>query len=374
MNLLNLIEDQNTGYQNLRALMQAVLANSEAQLDLDGELVTLTYPEARFILGKYKAYNKAGRQAEFIRDLGNSRQFDLHMKQLRDLIQKQKDFRGSGPSVAETKKKTSSGPVDISSNARAERMLTQLRFKNPQAENDLEALIFDLDKQRRRQDRDEVEIARLDIENDREAADIDRIERDLQKLRQQRGLTEKITIVSGEFQGRGATMIESHKDFVTVDIEGFGRHLLHQSRVAEMQTDINRFNIDRAMLPSGQAKVKYAQDNNIYDDARVQEGLRLGEYHTATVTLDDGTKHRVRLPQDEGFREIITRHFARQGRAVTDIDVDYSVRSDVNEKKDACYNKVKSRYKIWPSAYASGALVQCRKKGAANWGTGSGKK
>lgn len=105
MNLLNLIEDQNTGYQNLRALMQAVLANSEAQLDLDGESVTLTYPEARFILGKYKAYNKAGRQAEFIRDLGNSRQFDLHMKQLRDLIQKQKDFRGSGPSVAETKKK-----------------------------------------------------------------------------------------------------------------------------------------------------------------------------------------------------------------------------------------------------------------------------
>ena len=37
-------------------------------------------------------------------------------------------------------------------------------------------------------------------------------------------------------------------------------------------------------------------------------------------------------------------------------------------KKDACYRKVKSRYKVWPSAYASGALVQCRKKGAANWG------
>ena len=37
-------------------------------------------------------------------------------------------------------------------------------------------------------------------------------------------------------------------------------------------------------------------------------------------------------------------------------------------KKDACYHKVKSRYKVWPSAYASGALVQCRKKGASNWG------
>ena len=46
----------------------------------------------------------------------------------------------------------------------------------------------------------------------------------------------------------------------------------------------------------------------------------------------------------------------------------------LSEKQDACYHKVKSRYKVWPSAYASGALVQCRKKGAANWGTGGKKK
>jgi hypothetical protein len=43
-------------------------------------------------------------------------------------------------------------------------------------------------------------------------------------------------------------------------------------------------------------------------------------------------------------------------------------------KKDACYHKVKSRYKIWPSAYASGALVRCRKVGAKNWGNKSKKK
>lgn len=41
------------------------------------------------------------------------------------------------------------------------------------------------------------------------------------------------------------------------------------------------------------------------------------------------------------------------------------------KKKDACYSKVKSRYKKWPSAYASGALVKCRKVGAANWGNKS---
>ena len=41
------------------------------------------------------------------------------------------------------------------------------------------------------------------------------------------------------------------------------------------------------------------------------------------------------------------------------------------EKKDACYYKVKASAKVWPSAYASGRLVQCRKKGAANYGNKS---
>jgi len=46
----------------------------------------------------------------------------------------------------------------------------------------------------------------------------------------------------------------------------------------------------------------------------------------------------------------------------------------LSEKKDACYYKVKARYDVWPSAYASGALVKCRKVGAKNWGTKSKKK
>lgn len=41
---------------------------------------------------------------------------------------------------------------------------------------------------------------------------------------------------------------------------------------------------------------------------------------------------------------------------------------ELREAKDACYKKVKSRYSVWPSAYASGALVKCREVGAKNWG------
>jgi len=31
------------------------------------------------------------------------------------------------------------------------------------------------------------------------------------------------------------------------------------------------------------------------------------------------------------------------------------------KRKDACYHKVKRQYKVFPSAYASGAIAKCRK-------------
>ena len=51
------------------------------------------------------------------------------------------------------------------------------------------------------------------------------------------------------------------------------------------------------------------------------------------------------------------------GESLTEAEFD-----EAAGEKDACYRKVKSRYKVWPSAYASGALVKCRKVGASNWG------
>ncbi len=45
--------------------------------------------------------------------------------------------------------------------------------------------------------------------------------------------------------------------------------------------------------------------------------------------------------------------------------------AEKKKKLDACAKKVKARYKVWPSAYASGAVAKCRKVGAANWGESS---
>ena len=34
---------------------------------------------------------------------------------------------------------------------------------------------------------------------------------------------------------------------------------------------------------------------------------------------------------------------------------------ELKKEKDACYYKVKRQYKVFPSAYASGAIAKCRK-------------
>ena len=62
---------------------------------------------------------------------------------------------------------------------------------------------------------------------------------------------------------------------------------------------------------------------------------------------------------------------AEPTRVATDVKEESDTKTKGSGTKDACYTKVKSRYSVWPSAYASGALVKCRKVGAANWGTKS---
>ena len=56
------------------------------------------------------------------------------------------------------------------------------------------------------------------------------------------------------------------------------------------------------------------------------------------------------------------------GKPITEAQFD-----EAAGKKDACYRKVKARYDVWPSAYASGALVSCRQVGADVWGEKSKK-
>lgn len=102
-----------------------------------------------------------------------------------------------------------------------------------------------------------------------------------------------------------------------------------------------------------------------------------------TVTTYDGHEIQIHGNEDDGFRISIKNKtanskFKNLDEAVMACEMYCAQRRGSQDYldeagKDACYSKVKSRYKIWPSAYASGALVRCRKVGAANWGNKSKK-
>ena len=83
------------------------------------------------------------------------------------------------------------------------------------------------------------------------------------------------------------------------------------------------------------------------------------DYVMKNIKLEAGEAVR-QVPQDEKIKWV--------NEAITEAQFD-----EAAGEKDACYRKVKSRYKVWPSAYASGALTKCRKVGAANWGNKSKK-
>ena len=87
-------------------------------------------------------------------------------------------------------------------------------------------------------------------------------------------------------------------------------------------------------------------------------------YHAMDYDMQFGEQNESANPTD--YKEGLANQLAEKknlSKEITEAEFD-----EAAGEKDACYHKVKSRYKVWPSAYASGALVQCRKVGAANWG------
>lgn len=89
--------------------------------------------------------------------------------------------------------------------------------------------------------------------------------------------------------------------------------------------------------------------------------IKTGEYdrEKREFYYDNKRKDIFPLPTDDADRTITT--------GIKKKNLGENFKSPIG-KKDACYYKVKRRYKVFPSAYASGAISKCRKKGAANWG------
>ena len=108
---------------------------------------------------------------------------------------------------------------------------------------------------------------------------------------------------------------------------------------------------------------KRKMKENYFNRDKVVEGYK------GTADLSKSHPEALKKVEDK-----IAKHFGKPKKK----DTKESFVNEAKDKKgkgsgskDACYHKVKSRYSVWPSAYASGALVKCRKVGAKNWGNKS---
>ena len=114
--------------------------------------------------------------------------------------------------------------------------------------------------------------------------------------------------------------------------------------------------------PSAASQRYLGLQNSYQPEGEVVEGYDDGDVIRPTdrIRMKDGKLRTLKdldakLDKKKGVKE----EFVEEGK---------DIKGKGSGTKDACYHKVKSRYSVWPSAYASGALVKCRKVGAANWG------
>jgi hypothetical protein len=113
---------------------------------------------------------------------------------------------------------------------------------------------------------------------------------------------------------------------------------------------------------------KEMNENFMKDKSYVQRYKKAGGYLNTPARKKADAEYAKNNPKRKPFEPI--KRGTMVGNKLND-EVQYEAKDKKGKgsgKKDACYHKVKSRYSVWPSAYASGALVKCRKVGAANWG------
>jgi hypothetical protein len=136
----------------------------------------------------------------------------------------------------------------------------------------------------------------------------------------------------------------------------------------------------KAADPGQQQKTGAAKPTYVSTDSprKKMKEAKDHEYSMArselSTIMNAAKRLKSKMGKGEGEIEAWVQSKITKAADYLDSAADYVDSGEMNEesdKKDACYHKVKARYDVWPSAYASGALVKCRKKGAKNWGTKS---
>lgn len=418
MNLLNLFEDnRHPAYVNLTALQQAVKNNRDAVLNFGGESVTVDYPLARYIAGRYAAQQTGADRGRFIAALGDARKFDALAKEYRTMADQ---ARLESVSKKKTEVDIQEADIDDADSARTQRMLRKLRIDNPQAKSDAEALAYALVKS---QEKDQADIDRLEKELDDVEGDVkSELQKQISTLKQRRGK------VQAKGQDRSATddrqdallkklsAANAAQDQALNDLEAEIDQVQKQKPVSQQPTSatmpvqkqkrsttaattaastamqqkardtskLMKYDPTQALRAKGIDDVSPQQDLNfdpeqqdLFKKTGTYESLRPGEYHNVEVTFDDGSKETVKTTGDSGYRDQITQHFARQGRTVKDINIDWAVREvSEAEKKPKPTNPqlwgrakaaAKSKFDVYPSAYANAWAAKWYKQHGGGW-------
>jgi hypothetical protein len=120
--------------------------------------------------------------------------------------------------------------------------------------------------------------------------------------------------------------------------------------------------------PIGEAKVDTGRSD--YGKASIRNYRRMGPGHGEPAMFDPENKRGKLI--DKRREEHKSRRGVKGAKVpaykTEEVVAEADKKGSGSGTKDACYHKVKASAKVWPSAYASGRLVQCRKKGAANYG------
>jgi len=202
---------------------------------------------------------------------------------------------------------------------------------------------------------------------------------------------------AGISQGQGMSQQKEGKSYADFMAEGKGRLTSSNDMQSKMYADKNKsgkkMSDDEIKKEKGGkdflARLKAAKERMKKESIEEKVNLKdkSSQYARSTKEVDTAMTDHVNRKRGthygkDGKVTEVGRYRKQSKREARNelISMNKEAVSEAKDKKgkgsgtkDACYKKVKARYDVWPSAYASGALSKCRKVGAANWGNSSKK-
>ena len=355
MILTDLFENaRHPAYRNLSALQQAVKNNQDAVLNFGGDDVTVDYHLARYIAGRYAAQQTAADRAAFLATFADARRFDALASEYRamaDQARLEEENRDSGWKPAAPHRDQFGNPVK-----HVARHLARQGMKQAEKEKSKQP--------------------------EKAAESKKKSEVDAEELFTYKGADPGLRLAQYHARRKNPRAVN---DFSALMMAMMDIEKQNQSYIDQLKRDNDHQEQEIDQLERENA----AQDRtDSFLKSRLQalanrqksttdESLRSDEWHDVTVTFDDGSTTTVKTTGDSGYRDQITQHFARQGKTVKDIEIDWSVKSvEEGEKKPKPTNPqlwgrakaaAKSKFDVYPSAYANAWAAKWYKSKGGGW-------